>query len=358
MAGPPARWKAGVCAAGFLTLGLTGCANPGSPQPPSLHLPALVRGLTAERTGDAVTVHFAVPQRTTDNLPLRERDLGLTLCRAAAQGPCVPVAGAPERVAVKAADGMAADGVTVVDHLPVGLTLGAPRLLAYRVELRNAAGKSAGMSEPAYAAAGAAPAAVEGLAAQGSRLGAVLSWAAAGRDSGTLYVRRQEPARSGKGGEVLLRFDPASPVRGQRLLDTSAAEDVAYRYSAYREQRSTLGGRTLVVRSEESAPVEFTLRDVFPPPAPTDVTAAAVPGDNDAYAVDLIWAPVDDPELVGYNVYRELLGGSREKLTEKPVAQPAFHDATAQPGVGYRWTVTAVDHKGNESGGASVVLKP
>ena len=359
MEGLPTRWAAGIAAA--LALGLTGCANPGSPQPPSLHLPALVKGLTAERVGDAVTLHFTVAQRTTDNLPVREQQLGLTVCREVEHGGCVPMGGTPAQVMVKGAGGTP-NGVTLTDRLPVGLTLGTPRLLGYRVELRNAAGRSAGFSEAGYTTAGQAPAMVQGLSARGSRLGVVLAWGPAGQDTGTLYIRRQDIAdRSAKGAAgLLLRFDPASGARGERLLDTSAAEDVPYRYSGYREQRLTVGGRALVVRSDESAPVEFTLRDVFPPPAPTDVTAAALTGENGGYSVDLIWQPVDDPELVGYNVYREALGeaaGPREKLTATPVAQPAFHDATAQAGVGYRWTVTAVDHKGNESAGATVVLE-
>ena len=367
--GEPPAWRKAACAAGALAMvaALTGCANPGAPQPPSLHLPAPVRGLTAARRGDVVTLHFSVSQRTTDNLPVRETALGMTLCREVEHGGCVAVAGIPARVTVKGPAGVA-NAVTVEDQLPVALTLGAPRLVAYRVELRNAAGKSAGFSEPAFAVGGQAPAAVEGLTAQGSRLGVVLAWSPAGNDSGTLYLRRREEhaAANGRGSQspagVLLRFDPASQARGERLMDTAAAEDVPYMYSAYREQRLTLGGHALVERSDESAAVAFTLRDVFPPPVPSDVTAAPVTAESGAYSVDLIWQPVDEPELAGYNVYRETLGESgqagsgREKLTAAPVPQPAFHDATAQAGVGYRWTVTAVDHKGNESGGASVVL--
>lgn len=366
--GEPPAWRKAACAVGILAVAaLTGCANPGAPQPPSLHLPALVRGMTAERQGDVVTLHFTVPQRTTDNLPVRESEVAMTLCREVEHGGCVAVSGVPARVTVKGPAGVA-NGVTVADRLPVALTLGPPRLVAYRVELRNAAGKSAGFSEPAFAVGGQAPAAVEGLTAQGSRLGVVLAWSATGNDSGTLYLRRREEhaAANGRGSQspagVLLRFDPASQARGERLVDTAAAEDVPYMYSAYREQRVTLGSHALVERSDESAPVAFTLRDVFPPPVPSDVTAAPVTAESGAYSVDLIWQPVDEPELAGYNVYRETLsaGGqaaqAREKLTATPVPQPAFHDATAQAGVGYRWTVTAVDHKGNESGGATVVL--
>ncbi len=43
---------------------VVGCASPGPPRAPSLHLPQPVKGLTAERHGDAVVVRFATPQRT------------------------------------------------------------------------------------------------------------------------------------------------------------------------------------------------------------------------------------------------------------------------------------------------------
>ena len=49
---------------------LAGCANPGVPRPPSLHLPATVTDLTGERVGDRVELHWTPPKRTTDGLEL------------------------------------------------------------------------------------------------------------------------------------------------------------------------------------------------------------------------------------------------------------------------------------------------
>jgi hypothetical protein len=128
-----------------------------------------------------------------------------------------------------------------------------------------------------------------------------------------------------------------------------------------------LGGRILTMRGAETSPLDFTLHDTFPPPVPSGLTVAAFteqPGPNGApgaYAADLIWQPVDDPGLAGYNIYREPLdaaghaAGPRVKLNTTPIALPAFHDATAQEGVRYRWDVTAVDDKGNESAAATVL---
>jgi hypothetical protein len=151
------------------------------------------------------------------------------------------------------------------------------------------------------------------------------------------------------------------------LLDTSAEAETAYLYTAYRQETVQIGGRSLGMRGAETAPLAFTLHDVFPPPVPTDLTVAGftqpatAPGQPAAYAADLIWQPVDDPGLAGYNVYRQLLAadgtaaGTRVKLNTAPVPLPAFHDATAAAGVRYQWSVTAVDAKGNESTAATVI---
>ena len=58
---------------------------------------------------------------------------------------------------------------------------------------------------------------------------------------------------------------------------------------------------------------------------------------------------VDDPRLAGYNVYRDGGDGNKTRLNTAPVALPAFHDDTVTVGQRYRYSVTAVDAKGNES---------
>jgi hypothetical protein len=63
--------------------------------------------------------------------------------------------------------------------------------------------------------------------------------------------------------------------------------------------------------------------------------------------------------LAGYNVYRETVGaaGGATKLNDAPVVLPGFRDATANAATRYRYRVTAVDKKGNESGATTYVLE-
>lgn len=373
--GRQARHRSGIGAATLLLIVPLGCASPGPPRPPSLHLPEPVKTLDISRAGDRVSLALSVPQRSTDDLPLHDRTLGLKICRSVGNSPCLPMPNVPASVPTQNAAGQPTQ-LHLAEQLPSDLASGAPRLLAYRAEFFNSLGRSAGPSTSAYILAGHAPAAVLDLAATGSRLGTVLSWAAAPPDGGRIVLRREQiapPAAKGRKSAVVFfhASQPPEPPALTHTLDTGAQDGVTYRYTAWRELSADLGGRHLTLRSAYSAPVEFTLHDVFPPPAPIGLTAAPYtepPAANSAapgtYAVDLIWQPVEDPGLAGYNLYREPLGadgaptGPRVKLNPTLLAKPAFHDATAEAGQGYRWSVTALDRKGNESAAATTEIQP
>jgi hypothetical protein len=124
-----------------------------------------------------------------------------------------------------------------------------------------------------------------------------------------------------------------------------------------------LGDIQLEMRSAPSAPVEITLRDIFPPPVPAALSAAPF-SESGQFAIDLVWEPVDDPGLAGYNILRQSIDttgaptGAAEPLNTSPVALPAFHDATASASHRYRYSISAVDRKGNVSAAASVIVEP
>jgi hypothetical protein len=143
--------------------------------------------------------------------------------------------------------------------------------------------------------------------------------------------------------------DGASSGDRGGMIDSTAIADEPYRYTAVRSRSVTIDAQKLEMRSAPSA-VTITLRDVFPPAIPQGLIAAGFPVEgSDSIAVDLVWQPNTETDLAGYNVYRQAGDGAVVKLTAKPVALPGFHDATAAHGVSYRYTVTAVDAKGNES---------
>lgn len=390
---PARRHSASPLALAASTLLALGCASPGPPRPPSLQIPPPVADLAASREGDVVVVRFTLPQRTTDNLPLRPAETDVTLCRGPELATCVALPShTAQRLSVSEASG-APRAVAWRDPLPPDLLTGDLRALVYRVQLRNHAGRTAGWSRPAYTAAGAAPPPVAGLAAQGTRQGILLRWQPAS-PPGAEATSQTAPAPA----EVLLRRSiigaPAQPAASRRpsrsprppavpttlwldahaetpasgaatsqTLDASAALDTPYRYTAVRRRHVQLDGLFLEIRSAPSAPVEITLRDIFPPPAPTGLSAAAF-SDAGHFAVDLVWEPVTDPDLAGYNITRQPLDptGSPQapptRLNPTPVALPAFHDTTADPAARYRYNITAIDSHGNESTAATTLLEP
>jgi hypothetical protein len=384
----------GGMAATLLAGVVSGCANPGPPRPPSLNIPSPPRDLSADRTGSVVELRFTAPKNSTDKLPLRMKTVRGTYCRQFDKGPCVTPAGAGGTFAL--ADSSGRPNVVVWhDTLSPDLGSGTPRVLSYRVALFNAEGRSAGDSDAAYTIAGTAPARVEHLGAEGSRKGIVLHWEPVAGNNDEVILRRAgraplegKEAASAEGGKrrsssmslnndtsakqdvVWMSATPAADDRAQsRTVDASAVLGVPYSYQAVRREMVKIGGRTLELRSELSDAAGTTLQPVYASAAPTGLVAAAFsnatsPGMTAPFGVDLVWQPVDDADVAGYNVYRERIDesgaaqGPREKLTATAAREPGFHDATAKATVRYRYGVTAVDTHGNESAAVTTVLEP
>src|SRR5690348_7940303 len=137
-----------------ISLLFAGCATPGAPQPPSLKLPAPITDLRATREGDAVALHWTMPDRTTDRQPIRDT-LQVLVCSgtipsvpagseasAAAPKTCSPVSG------ISAQPGREA---TYTQRIPAADMTAAPAGAAvYAIEVQNARGRSAGSSNTAW----------------------------------------------------------------------------------------------------------------------------------------------------------------------------------------------------------------
>ncbi|MBS1820821.1 MAG: fibronectin type III domain-containing protein [Acidobacteria bacterium] len=363
-----AVFRAIACAATTALPLLTSCASPGPPRPPSLHLPAVVADLTAQRVGNRVILRWTTPARTTDNLKVPEpltaqicRDPGLASALPSGDPPCTVVLHA----AVKPGPSEAAD------PLPATLTADPVAALAYRVRILNPEGRFADASKPAIAPAGAAPPPMAAFHATGTRDGALLQWTALASPSvvelqRTLIVTATPQPRPKKSSlqlepeeaaTVLLRSaDVNAATDPGGTLDRTAKRGGRYTYRAQRVRTVTVAGKTLELRGELSQPVELDFADTFAPATPTGL--ASVPsGSNDKAAIDLSWQPVTESNLAGYNVYRRTASGAFERLNVTPVLGPAFSDSTVTPGTGYTYRVTAVTTAGNEGAPSTEVTE-
>jgi hypothetical protein len=379
------RWQAPGCVT-LLVLLATGCASPGPPRAPSLHLPEVVKDLSANRTGDQVQLHWTTPSKTTDGLVIKGA-LTAQICRVTAPSTlCTPV----KRLSVHPGPSQTAE------TLPRARTLDPPVLLAYRVQIFNSVERSAGLSKEAFAAAGATPPPVEQLRITPIRTGARVEW----RQQDTSAVVELDrlldgasvpapkpasnpapkPSKSAKHkskakskppppttstpkaksplpaksepAELKLQT-PSHAADAGGTIDRTAERGQTYRYIAQRVRTETLDGHSLQLRSPATPPVTVLMRDTFPPQPPSGL--AAIPGEGVPASIDLSWEPNTDPDLAGYIVYRQKLNsagsfdGPASRLNPTPVPEPAYRDQTALLGQTYAYRVTAVDTVGNES---------
>jgi fibronectin type 3 domain-containing protein len=122
-------------------------------------------------------------------------------------------------------------------------------------------------------------------------------------------------------------------------IDGTAQYDTAYRYSV-------IAARGLA----ESLPSEnasITPVDVFPPSIPASITALATP-----VSIEVSWQRSPETDLKGYYVYRSVDGGAFTRMADL-VTLPDYSDHAVEHGKTYRYEVSAVDQKNNESARSS-----
>jgi hypothetical protein len=243
------------------------------------------------------------------------------------------------------------------DRLPPGLVSGPPGLLIYRVQLRNAAGRTAGPSAAAFTASGAGPEPVAELRVTATKAGALLRWTEETGEGGSVGLGRAESVEMDRvqmdpAGEASARpvnpggavasvaggstegtqgksalvgaQDGAAPVRfrvswgggrdtaGQGsartggdlqrdpggALDRTAKTGQIYRYTAERVWTTLLAGHSVEVRSAASQSKTVAMVDTFPPERPVGLAAApgfAGEGEARRASIDLVWEPVVEP---------------------------------------------------------------
>ena len=328
----------------------------GPPQPPALRLPQPPTDLRAARKGDKVHLSWTIPARTMDRE--RVRSLGPTrICRGlepvlsecgTAVGDALPPK--PAELSKSAGQKMQA---TYVDTLPQDLERSHPLGFGtYAVEVLNTKGRGAGLSNQVHVPLAETAPPPSDFKAQVTGKGVELTWTAElpspSSEQPVRYLFRVF-RRPQAGPQILAGEVRAGNERDFTLTDPSIEWEQTYYYRVAVVAVITQPDKSEVqVEGDDSPEVSVFAHDVFPPAVPSGLQAV-FSGPGQQPFIDLIWAPVSDLDLAGYNVYRREEGGEWVKLTTEPIRNPAFRDVNIVPGRNYSYSVSAVDVRGNES---------
>lgn len=335
----------------------TACATVGPPQPPSLELPKPPLDLRAARKGDRVTLTWTAPSVTTDRRTIRS--VGPTrVCRALARElaqcgiPVGEVATQPSSPTVRSSRQKISR--SYVDSLPGQLQSDNPSAFAtYAVEVLNAEGRGAGLSNQVRVPLARTLPPPQDFSARVTAQGVLLSWTgeapAAGSAAPAHHVYRVYRRLENSAARILAGEVPAGNERSYSLTDSSIEWQKTYEYRAETVTVISQDGMPqLQIEGDDTPEIKVFANDVFPPAVPSGLQAVSS-GPGQKVFIDLVWAPVADIDLEGYNVYRHEEGEAAVKLNAEPVKTPAYRDASLMPGRRYFYSVSAVDVRGNES---------
>lgn len=297
---------------------LTGCGYPGPVLPPLLDIPLSVPSFNAVEYGDNIVVQFTLPDMTTEGNPLR--NVRLLEVRV---GPGVSPF-TPERWAETA------KSYPVASPAPGAFTKEIPvkewvnKEVVISVRAVGPKGKPAQWATVKLLKVEPPLPKPTALVALNVEQGVKLTW-------------------NGTGAKYRI-FRAIADGTPERLGESDHPEyvDETTEYDAHYEYR-VQGITDDVHGSEVSEAVPITPIDKFAPAVPGALTA--ILGVN---TVELAWTRNTEKDFRGYNVYRSTDGGPFEKIADL-VPAPTYSDAKIEPGKKYRYQVSAVDVKGNES---------
>jgi hypothetical protein len=333
------------------------CATIGPPQPPSLDLPQPPSDLRALRKGDRVSLTWTVPTITTDRATVR--GLGPTMvCRGRAElSACDTPVGevaAPPGQSTSSPAGKAQ--ASYADPLPPGMETDDPSAFAtYAVQVLNREHRGAALSNQVQVSLVRTLAPPRDFRAQITKQGVVLSWTGdivSVAPTNLDYVYRVYRHAEGSNERALVGEVRAGLGPDFSMTDANIEWEKTYDYRAQAVTQIQRPDKTrLEVEGDDTPELSLFAHDVFPPTVPGELQAV-FSGPGQKPFIDLVWAPVMDADLAGYNVYRREQDTTPVKVNAELVKTPAFRDDHVTGGKKYLYSVTAVDIRDNESAGS------
>lgn len=306
-----------------------GCGYVGPIQPPSPQIPAQVKDLAAVQRGGKIEIAFHTPPRTTDNISIK-KFLEIDLSIGAQPTPFNLVAwektAKPFLLPIPPPnDPLDPKPLPVTASLPIEDFVGKHVSVAVRTAVKEGDHYSSwsnrielDVTEPV-----STPADVK-IAA--SAAGVVVSWSPVA-SADHYRILRQAPNEKA--------FSEVGSTQDTNFIDAGSQFDVAYSYQVVALNAGA--------ESAPTPPLQITPVDTFPPAVPSGVAALAGPE-----SIELSWQRSPEADTAGYYIYRSVDGSPFTRLGDR-VTLPTFSDRNIERGKTYRYQITAVDQKNNES---------
>lgn len=311
-----------------------GCGYVGPVAPPSPEIPVPVANLAAVERGNEIQVNFSTPALTTDFLQIKK--LSSIELRVGPVGTSFDLAkweAASKRYdppSVPAIDPDDPKSVPVSLQIPLSDWQGQRIAISVRTAVRTGSHFSQ-WSTPATLEV-IEPLQAPRVSAEATRDGYKLTWQE--QRPGLQY----EILRQGRGEA---NASSVGTAEKPQFVDSTSQWDVPYTYFVIAKKDAA--------ESPRSDGVSVNYPDKFPPSVPQGVTALAGPD-----SVELTWARSPESDLKAYRIYRAVGNGPLEPLGE-PVNVPTFSDRKVEHGKTYRYAISAIDNKNNESERSTVV---
>lgn len=314
-------------AAAFATVGcaILGPGYIGPIQPPVLDIPVMITDVRAVEYGDQIIAVFTVPKLSTEGQTLTTvRSVDLYA------GPGGPGADDPNNW-VKGATHYNVPGNMPGPHeYRFAAMAWVNKDVVLRARSTGPKGKQSLWSLPFVLNVTAPIAQPQAVSATSQKDGVRVTWRSpAGGTSAAKY--RVMRATGAAMPETLTETDQPE------YLDSSAQFGMTYQYQVlgFTDEKH----QSLI--SAASAALDY--KDVFPPEVPTGLTA-----DAGVSSIELQWELNTEPDFKGYNVFRSVDNAAFVKVAAL-ITAGAYHDADVQAGKAYRYQVSAVDQRDNES---------
>jgi fibronectin type 3 domain-containing protein len=305
--------RAAFPAASCLFFVLAGCGYVGPVLPPSPLIPNAVTDLSVVERGDRLWVTFRIPARTTDQVAIRDFS-EIDLRVGSKQYPVtLPPPNDPDDP----------QPFAISTQIPAAAYEGQHVEFAVRTAVKRDRYSSWSNRVLLDIVAPLEPPVVK---AEAIAQGVALTWPAQ-RDGLTYRISRQSLAEK----QPIAVGTADQP----RFVDTTAQSDIEYRYTVVASQG--------LAESLPSDVVTITPIDKFPPSVPAGVTALAGPD-----SIEVSWQRSPESDLQGYYVYRSVDGAPFERQGAL-VPLPSYSDRKIEHGKTYRYEISSVDKKSNES---------